>query len=173
MSEGRTAGPVGRVLRLLAGAALTIHAAQHMISGDTTQNLQAVGIVFGLVLLYTGAHLAVSRFVPSINAWFGAVVALLPAVLVVVLVDPSLQFAVVLFIGVSLLVTAVRADGGCEVMTLPALLLGKRTHLVCLVFSPLDWIEDKLTRAMSTARPAETDHDEVAAEAEGVAIEDR
>ena len=30
MSEGRTAGPVGRVLRLLMGTALTIHAAQHM-----------------------------------------------------------------------------------------------------------------------------------------------
>ncbi len=151
MSEGRTAKPVGRVLRLLMGTALTIRAAQQMISGDTTLNLQAAGIVLGLLLLYTVIHLAISRFVPSINAWLGAVIALVPAILVFALVDPSLRFSLVLFIGVSLIVTAVRADGGCEVMTLPGMLLGKRTHLVCIVFSPLDWIEDRLTGDTSTA----------------------
>jgi hypothetical protein len=145
MSEGRTAKPVGRVLRLLMGTALTIHAAQHMISGQTTLNLQAAGIVLGLLLLYTLLHLAISRFVPSINAWLGAVIALAPAILVFALVDASLRFSVVLFIGVSLVVTAIRGDGGCEVMTLPGMFLGKRTHLVCIVFSPLDWIEGKLT----------------------------
>ena len=152
MSEGRTAKPVGRVLRLLMGTALTIRAAQQMISGDTTLNLQAAGIVLGLLLFYTVVHLAISRFVPSINAWLGAVIALAPAILLFALVDPSLRFSVVLFIGVSLLVTAIRADGGCEVMTLPGMLMGKRTHLVCIVFSPLDWIEDKLTGGISTAK---------------------
>ena len=145
MNEGRTAKPVGRALRFLTGTALTIHAAQHMIAGNTTLNLQAAGIVLGLLLLYTAVYLAIARFVPSINAWLGAVIALAPAILVFVFLDPSLRFSLVLFIGVSLLVTAVRADGGCEVMTLPGVLLGKRTHLVCIVFSPLDWIEDKLT----------------------------
>ena len=152
MNEGRTAKPVGRVLRLLMGTALTIHAAQHMISGDTALNLQAAGIVLGLLLLYTVLHLAFSSFIPSINAWLGAVIALAPAILVFALVDPSLRFSVVLFIGVSLVVTAIRADGGCEVMTLPGMLMGKRTHLVCIVFSPLDWIEEKLTGGMSTAK---------------------
>ena len=151
MSEGRTAKPVGRVLRLLMGTALTMHAAQHMISGDTTLNLQSTGIVLGLLLLYTGVHFAISRFLPSINAWLGAVIALAPAILVFALVDPSLRFSVVLFIGVSLVVTAIRADGGCEVMTLPGMLMGKRTHLVCIVFSPLDWIEEKLTGGIQTA----------------------
>ncbi len=152
MNDGRTAGPVGRILRLLMGTALTIHAAQHMISGDATLNLQAAGIVLGLLLLYTVVHFSISRFVPSINAWLGAVIALAPAILLFALVDPSLRFSLVLFIGVSLVVTAIRADGGCEVMTLPGLLMGKRTHLVCLVFSPLDWIEDKLTGGISTAK---------------------
>ncbi len=145
MNEGRTAKPVGRVLRLLMGTALTIHAAQHMISGGKTLNLQAAGIVLGLLLFYTMVHLAISRFVPSINAWLGAMIALAPAILVFALVDPSLRFSLVLFIGVSLVATAIRADGGCEVMTLPGMLMGKRTHLVCIVFSPLDWIEDKFT----------------------------
>ncbi len=152
MNEGRTAKPVGRVLRLLAGTALTIQGARHMISGDTTLNLQAAGIVLGLFVFYTVVHLAISRFAPSINAWLGAVIAVAPAVLVFALVDPSLRFSVVLFLGVSLVVTAIRADGGCEVMTLPGVLMGKRTHLVCIVFSPLDWIEDKLTGGMSPAK---------------------
>ena len=152
MSEGRTAGPVGRVLRFLVGAALTVHAAQHMMAAGATLNLQAVGVVIGLLALYTAVHLAVAKFVPSINPWIGAALALLPAVLIFVLLDPSLRFALVLFIGVSLLVTAIRADGGCEVMTLPGVLLGNRTHLVCIAFSPLDWLEKSLTRALSTAK---------------------
>ena len=152
MNEGRTAKPVGRLLRLLMGTLLTIHAVQHMISGDTTLNLQAAAIVLGLLLLYTLVHLAISRFVPSINAWLGAVIALAPASLLFALVDPSLRFSLVLFIGVSLVVTAIRADGGCEVMTLPGMLLGRRTHLVCIVFSPLDWLEARLTGGTSTVK---------------------
>ncbi len=152
MNEGRTAKPIGRVLRLLMGTALTIHAAQHMISGNATLNLQAAGIVLGLLLLYAVVHLAISRFVPSINPWLGAVIAVAPVSLVFALVDPALRFATLLFIGVSLVVTAIRADGGCEVMTLPGMLMGKRTHLVCIVFSPLDWVEDKLTGGISAAK---------------------
>ena len=75
MSDGRTAGPVGRVLRLLMGTALTIRATQHMFSGNTALNLQAVGIVLGLLLLNTVVHLTISRFLPSINPWLGAVIA--------------------------------------------------------------------------------------------------
>ena len=37
-------------------------------------------------------------------------------------------------------------------MTIPGVLMGKRTHLVCVVFSPLDWIEDKLTGGTSTEK---------------------
>ena len=106
----------------------------------------------GLLLLYAVVHWTIPRFVPSINPWLGAVIALAPAILVFALVDLSLRFSLVLYIGVSLVVTAIRADGGCEVMTLPGMLMGKRTHLVRIVFSPLDWIEDKLTGGISTAK---------------------
>ena len=152
MSEGRTAKPVGRVLRLLMGTALTIRATQDMISGDTTLNLQATAIVLGLFLLYTMVHWAIPRFVPSINPWLGAGIAIAPVFLIFALAGPALRFATLLFIGVSLVVTAIRADGGCEVMTLPGMLMGKRTHLVCIVFSPLDWIEDKITGRFSNAK---------------------
>ncbi len=153
MIEGRTAKPVGRVLRLLTGTALTYHVlASHMISEGTTRNLQVAGIVLGLFVFYAVLHLAISRFVPSINPWLGAVIAVTPVFLVFALVGPAGRLGSLLFIGVSLVATAIRSDGGCEVMTLPGMLMGKRTHLVCILFSPLDWIEDKLTGGMSTAK---------------------
>ena len=48
-------------------------------------------------------------------------------------------------------------------MTLPGMLLGKRTHLVCIVFSPLDWIEDKLTGSMSIAKDETSERGDVRA----------
>ena len=123
-----------------------------MISEPATLSLQVIGIVLGLLALYVVVQLAISRFVPSINAWLGAVLAVAPIFLVFALAGPAGRFGSLLFIGVSLVATAIRSDGGCEVMTLPGMLMGKRTHLVCIVFSPLDWIEEKLTERMSTAK---------------------
>jgi len=42
---------------------------------------------------------------------------------------------------------AIRSDGGCEVMSIPAILSGKRTHLVCIAFSPIDWAEERRATA--------------------------
>lgn len=52
--------------------------------------------------------------------------------------------AVVVFLFVSLAVAALRSDDGCEVMSLPGLLFGRRTRLACLVSSPIDRIERRL-----------------------------
>ena len=50
--------------------------------------------------------------------------------------------AAITYIGVSLLIDVMRADSGCEVMAIPGLVLGNRTHLACIVFSPFDAIEE-------------------------------
>ncbi len=152
MNEGRIVKPVGRVLRLLTGTALTLVSGREMISAETMLNLQVAGIVLGLFVFYAVVHLAISKFVPSMNAWLGAVLAVTPVFLVYALVGPAGRLGSLLFIGVSLVATAIRSDGGCEVMTLPGMLMGKRTHLVCIVFSPLDWIEDKFTARSNPVR---------------------
>jgi hypothetical protein len=123
-----------------------------MISVETMLNLQVAGIVLGLFVFYALVHLAISKFVPSINAWLGAVLAVAPIFFVYALVGPAGRLGSLLFVGISLVATAIRSDGGCEVMTLPGMLMGKKTHLVCIVFSPLDWIEDKFTGGKSTAK---------------------
>ncbi len=146
MSEGVKARPVGRMVRLLMGGLLTIHVpASHLIGASLSLTAQVAGVVFGLVVFYALVHVLISKFVPTINPWMGALLAVTPLLLVFLMGGLPVRHGVVLFLGVSLLFTGIRGDGGCEVMTLPGMILGKRTHLVCIVLSPLDWVEEKLT----------------------------
>jgi hypothetical protein len=145
MSEGIEARPVGRIVRLLMGGALTIHVvAGHLIGASPVLSAQVAGIVLALIVFYVLVQLLISRFVPTINRWVGAVLAVAPVLLVFMMGGPPVRTGVVLFLGISLLLTGLRSDAGCEVMTLPGMILGKRTHLVCIVLSPLDWVEEKL-----------------------------
>ena len=41
----------------------------------------------------------------------------------------------------SFLVDFVRADAGCEVMALPGLIFGNRTHLPCVLLCGIDYAE--------------------------------
>lgn len=100
--------------------------------------------VIALLLLYIGVQFVVGRYLPGINRWLGAGLVLLPAVLVFLLGGLPLRGGVLTFLAVSLLVAAVRADPGCEVMSLPALFAGTHTRLACIVFSPIDWLEATL-----------------------------
>ncbi len=146
MSEGIRVRPVGRIVRLLMGGLLTIHVpASHLIGASPSLTVQVAGVVFALIVFYALVHVLISQFAPTINPWVGALLAVTPVLLVFLMGGLPVRHGVVLFLGVSLLVTAIRGDGGCEVMTLPGMILGKRTHLVCIVFSPLDWVEEKLT----------------------------
>ena len=71
MNEGRTARPVGRVLRLLAGAALVFVSGRAMTSAESMLNLQVTGVILGLLVFYAAVHLAIARFVP-----FGMIIVL-------------------------------------------------------------------------------------------------
>lgn len=58
---------------------------------------------------------------------------------------------VVAFIGLSLILIAALRHPGCEVLAFPALILGRGTHLACVLFSPLDWIEGKVVTLFRSA----------------------
>jgi len=89
------------------------------------------------------------RFSRAVNPWVGAVLAVAPFATVFFLSNAPGRLGTLLFVGVSLIFTAVRGEGGCEVMTLPGMVSGRRTHLVCTAFSPIDWVEDALARKRS------------------------
>lgn len=111
----------------------------------TSRVLEVVGIMLGLVVLYSVLHLAIARFMPNLNPWLGAVLAVAPVLGVFLVGGDSGQVAAVTFVGLSLLLAAVRADAGCEVMSMPGVFFGRRTHLVCILFSPIDWLEEKVS----------------------------
>lgn len=138
---------MGRSLRLLAGLVL-LALGVHALTGATLTGglaLRIAGWMAVLVALYLMVHLAVRRWTPDLHPWAGAALALLPAV-VLWATGGARALSVILFIGLSLVVAAVRSDGGCEVMSLPAIFTGHHTHLACLLFSPIDRVEARLRK---------------------------
>ena len=142
-SDGIKARPVGRVLRLLLGVFLAAEGVRHLVGSGAELMAMTAGVVVGEFLFYVALHLAIVRLGSSINRWVGAFVAVTPVVLVFLLSDAGGQLGTLLFVGVSLLFTALRNDAGCEVMTLPGMVFSRRTHLVCVALSPIDWVEEK------------------------------
>jgi len=107
--------------------------------------------VFAVALLaitafYFAMHWSIQRFVPNLNRWFGAALANIPAGFLIFANLGAITLATLTYVGVSLLVDALNADAGCEVMALPGLVMRKRTHLACLAFSPIDALEAWLHR---------------------------
>lgn len=137
-------GRVGRFLRFLLGALLLGVTIPFLAEADATRIGWVVSIVLLSIAFYTIIHFGVYRFLPDIHPLLGAALALLPAAVVFVVV-PWGDVAVGIFIGISLLVASVRADAGCEVLSIPGLLFGRRTHLACILFTPIDWMESKLS----------------------------
>ena len=145
---------MGRILRFLLGAWLVFDVRLFYLEAESTRILSAVLVVVGLAVFYAAVHWLVSTHLTKLNRWLGAFVAILPVLLVFVFGGVLGQVGAASFIGISLLLAAIRADAGCEVMSIPSLVFGRRTHLMCLLFSPLDWVEEKIVAALrpSTAR---------------------
>ncbi len=135
--------PVGRVLRFVLGAFLLGLLYQSVVSASSSVITWSTAVVVGLIVFYTLVHLVVLKFLPNINKYLGTILALSPAVAVFILAGAPGQIGVTGYIGGSLILDAVTADLGCEVMALPGLFFQRRTHLCCIVFSPLDWFENK------------------------------
>ncbi len=54
--------------------------------------------------------------------------------------------ATLLFVGSSLVLAALRADAGCELLALSNWLLRRNDQLACAVFTPLDFLEQRHSR---------------------------
>ncbi len=141
------APPVGRILRFLLGAWLAFAVLPFFRQAAADRILAAVLVVAGLAVLYSLLHWLISSLGTGLNRWLGACLAILPVLLVFVFGGVLGRVGTVAFLGVSLLLAAIRADRGCEVMSIPSLAFGRRTRLACLLFSPLDRVEEKIVAA--------------------------
>ena len=143
--DPRRARPIGRILRFLMAGFLIATVVPHYLGASWQSNLKIVAAIGGLIILYTALHLIISKYVPRLNRWLGALLAITPAALLFLLGGGIGQMGAMSYIGGSLFIDSFNGDSGCEVMALPGIFSGERTHLACILFSPLDWIEEKLT----------------------------
>jgi hypothetical protein len=143
--DSHRAGPIGRILRLAMAVLITVIVTPYYLTTSSQSNLKIAAVIGGLVIFYTLMHLVISKYVPGLNRWLGAILAIVPATLLFLLGGGIGQMAAMTYVGGSLFIDSLIGDGGCEVMAIPGLIFGKRTHLVCIAFSPFDWLEEKLT----------------------------
>lgn len=143
----RSIGPIGTGGRLAAGLALLLLAAwSPEWWGD---GLQWPDLLLGLVafpLAVLGVQALRLRFsdeqiVATNRLAFYANI----AIGVAVFSHPSTRAAAALFIGVSLLIAAVRGYAGCEVTAISNWILRRDDQIGCIVFSPLDRVERRLS----------------------------
>jgi hypothetical protein len=128
---------------MLAGF-VTVIVTPYYLETSLQSNLKIAAAIGGLVILYAVMHLAIGKYVPRLNRWLGAVLAVVPVALLFLFGGGIGQMGALTYVGGSLFIDSLNGDGGCEVMAIPGLVFGKRTHLVCIAFSPFDWLEEKL-----------------------------
>ncbi|SNS72339.1 hypothetical protein SAMN05421640_0996 [Ekhidna lutea] len=136
---------LGRIFRFLLGIFFVTEV--WPVYRDVTWEGMLIRLTWaaGLLAIYALLHFAIIRFTPKVDRILGAALAFGPllAVFIIGYGGPAATGALT-FLSVSLVLAAVRADPGCEVMTIPAMFSGKHTHLACLLFSPIDWCERKM-----------------------------
>lgn len=135
---------IGRILRLALGVFFVTEVWPVYQEVTTEGALIRVGWAIGLIGFYFLLHLIISRSFSSIHPVAGSILAFAPflAVFFVGYGGPAATGALT-FLAIALILAAIRGDSGCEVMSIPAMITGKHTHLCCLLFSPIDWCESK------------------------------
>jgi hypothetical protein len=136
----------GRALRFIFGVYLLYDIHAVYLEVDLNGILIRLSWAIALVIFYYVVHLVVSVNAKGVNPILGAVLAFAPVLIVYFLGygGPAATGALT-FLGITLIIAAIRADPGCEVMSIPGLFSKKHTHLTCILFSPIDWVERKLS----------------------------
>jgi hypothetical protein len=143
--------PIGRLLRLLLGAILITDLIPIYGRLRVPFLFRTALLIVAILLVYSLIYLLALRRVLSLNSWLGTALAL--ALLIAVYLAGGRgglllgrgegQLAAGTFLGVSLLLAGIRGDPGCELMSIPSGLFKKRCRLPCVVFTPVDWLEQK------------------------------
>ena len=146
----KKAGPIGRTLRLILAIFLVAIDVPVLLEAGRAYNLRTLGLVIALTFFYMLMHWVVSRHLRNLDRWLGAILAVTPVFLVWFFGQGGGPLfgqgeggtAAITYIALSLLIDVVRSDSGCEVMAIPGLILGNRTHLACIAFCPVDAMEE-------------------------------
>jgi hypothetical protein len=130
---GRDLLPVGRSIRIVAGLALLAATVLSSLQfGGSPQVLGGIAAVF--VVCVVGYTLAVwllgERLFRGGDPWLLAILLVAPA-LVLFLFPAQLTIGYDAFLGISMVVQAAIAYGGCEIMGIPTLFVRRRYTVYC------------------------------------------
>ncbi len=147
ISRKRAIGLVGTIGRVLLGLAFIYLAVTDF--GAPEWELAWQGPVLGLVvfpavlLLFQAVRLRFTN--ETLNATGGLAFCLNLAVGAVLFSIPFTREAALIFYGASLLLAAARGYAGCESLAITNWLLRRDDQVGCVVFSPVDAIESRIT----------------------------
>ncbi len=149
-STTEKAGPFGRILRLLVGGLILylIIPIYFILPSDVL--IESILLFIGLAAYYILLDISITNILPNINPILGVVLANLPILLMVLIGRNAVPLSALSFLGISLILTGLRADNGCELMSIPGLVFNRHTHLGCFFFSPIDWLEKKTSGRRKT-----------------------
>lgn len=140
------AKPFGRVFRLLFGLLVFVLIVPYYFIAPANVLLQTLLTTIGLAFFYILLDMIINQYDFSITPIIGAILANAPILLMWLFGKGGIQLGALTYLGIALIVTSLHADAGCEVMSIPGLIFKRHTHLACLFFSPIDWLEGKMAK---------------------------
>lgn len=143
--DQHAAGIIGRTLRLMLGLLIATMTYVVVRTEDQPFRARLLVTVGAVVVFYAILHLVVRRFGTGLHRWGGALLAMAPLALLFALGGRTGQVAASAYVGIAFLLQTVRGDAGCEAMALPAAVFRRPTHLMGILFAPVDFVEKHLT----------------------------
>ncbi len=138
-------GVIARTLRAMLGALLCWMTYTVMSAEAMEFNLGVLWVFGGILIFYLLIHIAIVKYRPTLNPWVGALLVALPLIALFVFGGQTWRVAAVVYVGLTLVLLAAKGNTANEILFMPALLSGKATHLRCLIFAPIDLIEQNLS----------------------------
>lgn len=152
--EGRRIGVFGTAARLIVGLGLVGSVVYGHVTGPFRPAPWLLGLVGFPALLVAWQHWRARRAPERLERTgpvaHVATVALFFALYLTPDYLPALSVtsdAALLFYGASMLVAAARGYGGCEVLAVSNWLLRRDDQVGCLLFAPVDYVEDRAVRS--------------------------
>ncbi len=134
---GLHAGMVGRWVRLILGAILPLYVLARDLAAAELQSgfyLEAGAYLLAVFLAYLAAHYFLGeRFFARINPWLSTLILLTPVIIFgyIGFGPAPFRVAVAFYVAFSLIFNFAMSYGGCEVLAIPSLLLGRRYVVYC------------------------------------------
>ena len=149
---GRGIGRVGTVARVLVGLAFLGGVVVFGTNGGLQWHEVALGLVAAPVAMLGWQLLRLRRTAEQLDATGPVGFALNFVIGTIFFSIDYTRDAALIFWGTSMLLAAVRGYAGCEVLAITNWVLRRDDQVGCVIFSPLDAVENRMTGVLASSR---------------------